>query len=333
VRPVELAFDGPPGIPLDERGSVVTVGTFDGVHRGHRAVLEEIGRRARETGRRSVLVTFHPHPLAIVRPEIAPPLLTTPDEKKEILAESGLDWAVFVRFTPAVSRLSPRAFVEEILVRRIGVRELVIGYDHGFGRDRSGDAATLRAMGAELGFAVDVVGPVHDGEAAISSTRIRAAVAEGRVHDARTALGRPYAFHGAVVRGDGRGASLGFPTANLQVAGEGKLLPPPGVYAARAVLPAGSWPAALHVGPRPTFEGSLPTVEVHLMDFQGDLYGERMRVDLVRRIRDVVAFPSVEALVARMGEDVAEARRILSAEAPFTDGTAGGASGATPAEP
>ncbi len=305
-----LRFDGPPGVPPGE-SNVVTVGTFDGVHRGHWAVLEEIGRRARDSGRRAVLVTFHPHPLTIVRPEVAPPLLTTPDEKKEILAESGVDWAVFVRFTPTLSRLSPRAFVEEVLVRRVGVGELVIGYDHGFGRDRSGDAGTLREIGRSLGFSVDVVGPVEAEGAPISSSRIRAAVAAGRMEEARAGLGRPYAFHGAVVRGDGRGASLGFPTANLQVAGEGKLLPPPGVYAVRGVLPTGIWPGALHVGPRPTFEGSTPSVELHLLDFEGDLYGARVRVDLIQRIRGIIAFPSVEALVARMEEDVARCREIL----------------------
>lgn len=321
----DLGFVGPPGLPPEPGGSVVTVGTFDGVHRGHWAVLQEIGRRARATGRRAVLVTFHPHPLRIVRPEVAPPLLTTPDEKKEILAESGLDWAVFVHFTPALSRLSPRAFVEEVLVGRIGVGELVIGYDHGFGRGRSGDADTLREIGRDLGFAVDVVGPVELGGESISSTRIRAAVQDARLDDARAGLGRPYAFRGVVVRGEGRGRALGFPTANLRVGSPDKLLPPPGVYAVRGVLPGGvlpggkaaggTVPGALHIGPRPTFRGSPPSVELHLIDFDRDLYGEVVRVDLVRRLREIRPFGSPEALVAQLARDVEEARRVLAADA------------------
>lgn len=309
----ELAIDPdlPPGIPDDGRGSVVTVGTFDGVHRGHRAVLNEITKRARERRRRSVLVTFHPHPLRIVRPQFAPPLLTTPDEKKEILAESGLDYAVFVQFTRALSEYEPRRFVEEILLRRTALSELVIGYDHGFGRGRSGDVDTLRELGLEHGFDVDVVPPVEFDGAAISSSTVRAAVAEGRVGDARAGLGRPYAIHGLVVRGDGRGRTLGFPTANLHVGSPDKLVPPPGIYAVRGVLRRGTHDGALHVGPRPTFQGSTPTVELHLMDFEGDLYGERVRVDFVEYLRPVVPFDSVGALVDQMRADVDEARDVL----------------------
>jgi riboflavin kinase / FMN adenylyltransferase len=299
-----------PGIP-DGRGTVVTVGTFDGVHRGHWAVLQEIRRRAEATGRSSVLVTFDPHPLRIVRPEHAPPLLTTPVEKKEILAESGLDYAVFISFTETLSRYEPRRFVEEILVERMGVCELVIGYDHGFGRDRSGDADTLRTIGAELGFAVDVVPPVETDGGAVSSSRIRRAVSEARMAEARAGLGRPYAMRGVVVRGDGRGRQLGFPTANLKVANADKLIPPPGIYAVRGVLRSGTHPGALHIGPRPTFKGSPPTIELHLMDFDGDLYGEEVRVDFVEFLREVKPFSTAGALVDQIREDVEVARAVL----------------------
>jgi riboflavin kinase/FMN adenylyltransferase len=299
-----------PGIPPD-RGTVITVGTFDGVHRGHWEVLQEIRRRAEATGRRSVLVTFDPHPLRILRPQHAPPLLTTPVEKKEILAESGLDYAVFLSFTEALSRYSPRQFVEEVLVNRLGVRELVIGYDHGFGRDRSGDAGTLRSIGVELGFEVDVVPPVSSGPHAVSSSRIRTAVAEGRLGEAGACLGRPYSVRGIVVRGDGRGRGLGFPTANLKVSNAEKLIPPPGIYAVRGVLRSGTHPGALHLGPRPTFRGSPPTVELHLLDFEGNLYGEEVRVDFVERLREVRPFDSVALLVEQMREDVEAAREVL----------------------
>lgn len=299
---------------LWERGTVVTVGTFDGVHRGHWAVLQEIRDRARAADRRSVLVTFHPHPLQIVRPQDAPPLLTTPVEKKEILAESGLDYAVFLNFTPELARYEPRRFVEEILLGRLGVEELVIGYDHGFGRGRSGDADTLRKIGAELGFTVDVVGPVEAGAEAVSSTRIRRAVAQGRMDEARAALGRPYSIRGVVVKGDQRGRKLGFPTANLAGFPPDKLLPPAGIYAVRVIGREGTRNGALHLGPRPTFRGAPPSVEVHILDFDGDLYGEELRVDFVEYLRGVEPFDSVEALVRQMEADVERARAVLAAD-------------------
>jgi riboflavin kinase/FMN adenylyltransferase len=301
------------GLPRD-RGTVVTVGMFDGVHRGHWTVLQEIRERAAATGRRSVLVTFDPHPLRILRPEHAPPLLTTPVEKREILAESGLDWAVFLSFTEALSRYQPRRFVEEVLVARLGVQELVIGYDHGFGRDRSGNAETLRGIGDTLGIEVDVVPPVGIEGDPVSSSRIRRAVQDGRMVEAAACLGRPYSVRGIVVRGDGRGRELGFPTANIMVSNGDKLMPSPGVYAVRGVLRSGTYPGALHLGPRPTFQGSPPSVELHLMDFDGDLYGEEVRVDFVEYLREVRPFSSVQALIAQMKEDVEQARERLAPE-------------------
>ena len=303
------------GLPQDGRGTVVTIGTFDGVHRGHWEVLEQVSARAAETDRRSVLVTFHPHPLTIVRPEVAPRLLTMPDEKKEILAESGLDYAVFIPFSPVLASYSPRRFVQEVLTARLGMAEMVIGYDHHFGKGRVGDVETMRSLGDELNFAVDVVGPVMAGGTPISSTRIRAAITDGDVEVAGEGLGRPYSLGGLVVRGDGRGRLLGFPTANLNVVGGGpgeKLIPPPGIYAVWGILRSGSFAGALHIGPRPTFRGSPPTIELHLMDFEGDIYGEEVRVDFVRRLRGVEPFDSVKALVEQMRRDVDLARTVLA---------------------
>lgn len=197
---------------------------------------------------------------------------------------------------------------------RLGVDELVIGYDHGFGRDRSGDADTLRAIGDELGFVVDVVGPVETDGEPVSSSRIRRAVTEGRMPEARACLGRPYSIRGIVVRGDGRGRHLGFPTANLKVGNADKLVPPSGIYAVRGVLRTGTYQGALHLGPRPTFKGSPPTVELHLMDFDADLYGEEVRVDFVQLLREVRPFDSAAALVAQMRADVEAARGVLDRE-------------------
>lgn len=304
----------PRGIP-NNLGTVATVGTFDGVHLGHQRVLEEINRRANATCRRSVLVTFDPHPLRIVRPEHAPPMLTAPVEKKEILAESGLDYAVFLSFTEVLSQYEPRRFVEEVLIERLGVEELVIGYDHGFGRNRSGDPDTLKAIGSELGFSVDVVAPVSVEGEAVSSSRVRTAVRNGDMGEARACLGRPYSIRGVVVRGEGRGHVLGFPTANLMVPEREKLIPPQGIYAVKGVLREGTYAGALHLGPRPTFKGSPPTIELHLLDFEADIYGEEVRVDFIKYLREVEPFDSVAALVEQMKEDVEVARVAVDVDA------------------
>jgi riboflavin kinase / FMN adenylyltransferase len=313
VAPYAVHPDLPRALPRDGRPSVVTVGTFDGVHRGHWEVLQEIGRRARSVGGRSILVTFHPHPLRVVRPEQAPPLLTTLGEKREILAESGLEYVVFVPFTRTLQRYPARRFVEEILLGRIGMDELVIGYDHGFGRDREGGVETLREIGREFGFAVDVVEAFHlDGEP-VSSSRIRRLLAAGEVAAAARLLGRPYQLSGVVVRGERKGRELGFPTANLEVSDAEKMLPREGVYAAWGWVRGARVGGLLHLGPRPTFPGFAPTVELHLLDFGGDLYGEHLRVDVVDRIRGVAPFASADALVRAMREDERAGRALLAA--------------------
>lgn len=309
----ELGLHPEPGLPRLPRGAAITVGTFDGVHRGHRAVLDELRRHAAAEGRPAVVVTFRPHPLRIVRPEAAPPLLTTPVEKKEALAETGVDYAVFLPFTRAMARLTPRQFVEEILIRRLQLAHLIVGYDHSLGRDRSGSIDTLRELGAELGFAVDVVHAVQVEGAAVSSTRIRRALREGDVLAAATALGRPYSIRGTVVHGDGRGRSLGFPTANIHVGDPDKLLPLEGIYAVRAMLREGSADGVLHLGPRPTFRGAPPTIELHLFDFDRSIYGEEVRVDFCERLREIRAFDSVDELVAAMRADREAALRVHGA--------------------
>lgn len=310
--PYAVDPDLPPGLPAG-RGTAVTVGTFDGVHRGHWSVLQRLRRRADEVGLPAVLVTFHPHPLRVVRPAHAPRLLTTPSEKKEVLAESGLDYAVFLPFTSVLQGYPPERFVREILIGRLRMRQLVIGYDHGFGRGRSGDVDTLRAIGEELGFGVDVVGAMEAEGDPVSSTRIREALAEGRVEDAARGLGRPYSLQGRVVRGEGRGRDLGFPTANIQVEEAEKLVPREGIYAVTATLRSGCHRGVLHLGPRPTFEGSPPAVELHLFDFDREIYGQHVRVDFCAWLRGIRRFATVDALVEAIRADCEEAVRLFEA--------------------
>lgn len=283
--------------------AVVTVGTFDGVHRGHWAVLEEIARRARALDRASVLVTFEPHPLEIVNPPAAPPLLTLGDEKRLILAQSAVDRVAFLPFTPELRDWPPERFVRQVLEARFHIAELVIGYDHGFGRGRAGDVELLRTIGREDGFAVDVVPAVTLDGRPISSTLIRRAVAGGDLETAARALGRPYSATGTVVRGVGRGRAIGIPTINLAPPSPRKLLPPDGVYAGCVAWRGGVRGAMLNLGPRPTFGETGRALEAHLFGFDGDLYGEIVTIEFVRRLRDVLRFASVDALRRQLDAD------------------------------
>jgi riboflavin kinase/FMN adenylyltransferase len=297
--------------PALERGTTVTVGTFDGVHPGHRAVLAEIETRARSAGRKSLLVTFEPHPLEVVNPGAAPPLLTSGPERREVLAQTELDYVVFLRFDRELAALSPEAFVRDVLMRRFNMRELVIGYDHGFGRGRSGDVETLRRLGKEDGFAVDVVAPVEIGGHPVSSTQIRRAVTGGDLASAARLLGRPYSVSGRVVRGAGRGRTIGTPTINLAEVPGTKLFPPDGVYAVWVETPAGRYGGMLNQGPRPTFGEGSRTVEAHLFGFAGDLYGSWVRVEWVERLRDTRKYASAEQLITQLATDRQQAAEIL----------------------
>jgi len=291
------------GLPPHARGAAITVGTFDGVHRGHWAVLQRLCQVASQDDLHSVLVTFDPHPLKIVRPEIAPRLLTTPNEKKEILSLSGIDYAVFLSFTRSLSLYLPEEFVRDVLLARFRLKRLVVGYDHGFGRDRSGDTETVREVGARFGFDVEVLGPALMNDETISSSRIRKALQAGDVELAARGLGRPYSLTGVVVHGEGRGRTLGFATANVAVGHGDKLLPRDGIYAVSAASRSHHGPGLLHLGPRPTFRGSPPSIELHLLDFDGDLYGELVQVAFLARLRDVQPFGSASQLVEQLKLD------------------------------
>lgn len=308
-----------PFLPPSADGTVVTVGTFDGVHLGHTAVLREIAERARVAERKSVLVTFEPHPLEVVNPLAAPPLLTSAPERREILAQTGLDYAVFLRFDRELAAYEPERFVREVLVGRCGMRELVIGHDHGFGRGRSGDVETLRRLGASDGFAVDVVSPVEAGGHPVSSTAIRRAVAGGDLRAAARLLGRPYTLSGRVVPGAGRGRTIGVPTINVGGFPGRKLLPPDGVYAAWVEWAGGRTGGMLNQGTRPTFGDRRRGVEVHLFGVDADLYGQWVRVEWVERLREVQAFGSTEQLREQLQRDRAGALDALARHGPLID--------------
>ena len=316
--PERMAVQDASGLPPDVRETVVTVGTFDGVHLGHRDVLTRLVARGRETSRRTVLVTFEPHPLEVVNPAAAPPLLTVGAEKLELLAESGIDYVLVVPFTPELSRHSPAQFVNVVLRGRARMGELLIGYDHGFGRGRAGDVEVLQALGARSGFGVEVVPPfTADAGRPISSTSIRRAVAGGDLYRAAISLGRMYSVSGAVRHGDQRGRLLGYPTINLGLPSPRKLLPPEGVYAVRVQSPAGSFGGMMNLGPRPTFADPSLSLEVHLFDVSTNLYGAHVRVEFAARLRDTMRFSGADALVAQLARDEEDARRALTLPGDF----------------
>lgn len=307
MRPERLA-----PIPALAGGTVCTVGTFDGVHRGHRLVLDRLATAARARGLPSVLVTFAPHPLQVVNPAAAPPLLTVGVEKTECLADSPLDYVVVLPFTRTLAAFDAEAFVDHVLRDWLGLRHLLIGYDHGFGRGRSGDVSVLQALGAARGFGVEVVPAVEGSDGRpISSTSIRRAIAGGDLDRAADGLGRPYAIAGTVVAGAGRGRDLGFRTLNVALPDTHKLLPPDGVYAVRVQTRAGAIGGMMNLGGRPTFGEGERTIEVHGFDLTGDFYGQWVRIDLVARLRETLRFEGPEALVAQLRRDEAAARRLL----------------------
>ena len=296
------------------RGGVATIGNYDGLHRGQRAILERVVARAKELGVPSLMVTFEPLPLTLLRPEAAPPRLLTPGQREALLEELGLDYLAVVSFTAEVARTPAERFVRELLHGRLGLAEVLVGRDFVFGHEKGGNFALLETLGAELGFAVEGLAPVvHAGER-ISASRIRRAVAEGRLEEAAELLGRPYSITGVVVRGDRMGKRIGWPTINL--ASENELIPADGVYAGQvrfAELPS-SFDCATNVGTRPTvYENYRRVVESHILDFSADVYGQRVELAFCRRLRDERIFASVMDLSAQIRRDVEATREYFAA--------------------
>jgi riboflavin kinase/FMN adenylyltransferase len=301
-------------IAAEHRGGVIAIGNFDGVHRGHRAVIEEAGRIAKAAKAPWGVMTFEPHPRSVFRPD-APPFRLTPFHlKSRLIEEMGVDFLVVLHFDLEFSRMPAEAFVADVLVHGLGARHIVSGFDFVFGHQRRGTAAFLEAEGKRAGFATTHVGEVTDetGEV-VSSTRIRAFLAEGKPREAARLLGRPFEIEGRVVTGDQRGRTIGFPTANVML--DATTQPAFGVYAVRAASDEGAAPvwhdAVANLGYRPTFGGTSPSLETHLFDFSGDLYGKHLRVALIEFLRPERKFDGLAQLTEQIKQDSAQARELL----------------------
>jgi riboflavin kinase/FMN adenylyltransferase len=293
-------------------GVTLTIGNFDGVHRGHQKIVAQAALTASDWDSSAVAVTFDPHPLAVVAPHRAPAMLTTIEDRIELLAAAGARAVVVLKSEPGLLGLNADEFIEQVIVKHFHPRCIVEGDSFGFGKGRTGTVDLLRHRGGQLGFEVLVVEPVHmrigDEQVLVSSSHVRKQVGEGRMARAALCLGRPYLIHGFVGRGVGRGRDLGFPTANL--VNIPQLLPAPGIYAGLATIDHESYPAGISIGTNPTFEQQHLSVEAHLLGFDGDVHGKRMRLSFTRRLRDQVKFGSAQELVRAIERDLRQVRAI-----------------------
>ncbi len=295
------------------RNSFVTLGTFDGIHLGHREIIKNLVSEAQELDGRSVLITFYPHPQSVVQSSRRPIELLTPiDEKIEILKNTGLDAMVILPFTLELANTEPEIFLEEQVVKRVGVLKFIIGFNHAFGRGRRGREKLFQEMGSRLGYAMEVIAPVKRGEEEISSTRIRNLLKEGKVHQANRLLGWNYHLHGIVKKGNGLGGKIGFPTANIDVLGEKKLVPGDGVYAVIVEIDDQQMTGMANLGFKPTVMGTKRSIEVHIHDFSGDLYGKKIKIEFVERLRNERQFDSTDALVSQIELDQKKSLELLS---------------------
>jgi riboflavin kinase/FMN adenylyltransferase len=300
-------------VPPEARGAVLTVGNFDGVHRGHAHLIGRLRARADALGAPAIALTFDPPPVAILRPDGVPPGLTWPQRRIDLLREVGATEVGVFRTGRWLLGLTAREFFDRIVLRQFAAKGMVEGPTFGFGRDRGGDAQVLGTWCAEAGLELEIVSPtLIDGEI-VSSSRVRQALAEGGTTEAATMLGRPHRLRGTVVQGEGRGRRLGIPTANLD--GIDVLIPADGVYAGRAFLEGRNspQPAAIHIGTNVTFGARRRTVEAHLIDFDGDLYGQTIELDLLDRLRSTIQFPGMDALLNQLRTDIAQARALSRA--------------------
>lgn len=290
--------------------SVVTIGNFDGVHRGHAELLRQVKTASAQRGLPSVVVTFEPHPLAVLAPEAAPPLITTFAQKTALIAATGVDCLVAITFTPEFSRMPAEAFVRDILVGSLGMRHIIIGHDYAFGRDRQGNQKTLERLGIECGFTLEGINRVGEGGAVFSSSLARRLINSGDMPAATGILGRYHVISGAVGHGREVGHTLGFPTANIST--RNPLIPPDGVYAVMVAVEGRILQGACSIGNNPTFEGGGRTIEVFLLDFSDRIYDREIAICFVQRLRGVAKFPDASALITAIQQDVATTRTILA---------------------
>ena len=289
---------------------VLALGNFDGLHRGHMKIIDRVRRNAGERGGTPAAMTFEPHPPRVLRPDKAPPLLMTKEQKIESLTRSGMQGVAVVRFTLELSKWDPETFVRNVLVEWLHVVEVWVGANFLFGHERAGNFSVLRSLGARYGFRAEKIDPVRYKDFVVSSTRIRRLLGEGRVDEAAALLGHHYFIDGIVSRGAGRGRELGFPTANLTTCNE--LIPPSGVYATTVTIDNIMYPSITNIGMRPTFgDVDRPIIETHVFDMSRDLYDSSLRLSFVQRLRDERAFPDVDALRAQIDADCRSARRLF----------------------
>lgn len=308
-----LGSDEPP------RGAVLSIGNFDGIHLGHQAVLMHVVERAKSLAAPAVAMTFDPHPIKLLRPADAPRLVTTLEQRLQLIARTGIETCLLVPFTHRVARMTAENFVRDVLVQRLAVKEVYIGKNFRFGADRGGDVDLLNRMGSELGFEAASSPIVHHAGDIVSSTRVRQAIGEGRVEEAAELLDRAVFIDGRVLEGKRLGRTLGFPTLNIEV--ENELQPKHGVYVTATHIPSFEriFPAVTNIGIRPTiYENSLTTVESHLLDFTADVYREQIRLFFLRRLREERAFDSTTELMAQIRLDV-EAGRSFFNQHPVSD--------------
>jgi riboflavin kinase/FMN adenylyltransferase len=296
--------------PLRWHHPVLALGNFDGLHRGHMKIIDRVRRNAGERGGTPAAMTFEPHPPRVLRPDKAPPLLMTKDQKIEALTRSGMQGVAVVGFTLELSKWDPETFVRNVLVEWLHVVEVWVGANFLFGHDRAGNFSVLRSLGARYGFRAEKIDPVRYKDFVVSSTRIRRLLGEGRVDEAAALLGHHYFIDGTVTRGAGRGRELGFPTANLATCNE--LVPPAGVYATTVTIDNIVYPSITNIGMRPTFgDVDRPIIETHVFEMSRDLYDSSLRLSFVQRLRDERAFPDVDALRAQIDADCRSARRLF----------------------
>jgi riboflavin kinase/FMN adenylyltransferase len=295
--------------PVDFSSPVVTIGNYDGLHLGHQTIITRAIEVAKNSGGESVVLTFEPHPVQFLHPELNIPLITPFRKKMMLLEKFGVECTINLPFNKDLAHMSAEQFIGEIVLDHIAPRWVIVGFNFNFGKDRSGTAAALQKMGERLGFAVEVVPPHTVNNAVVSSTRIRELLVAGRIQEANRMLGMRYFLLGTVIHGHARGKGLGFPTANLEIAGD--LYPKTGVYAATVTVGSETHQGVVNIGTNPTFNDKDFAVEVFLFDYQGDLYGKELQVNFVARIRDEATFPSPEALVRQIEQDVETAKEIL----------------------